>query len=73
MAEKTPVPKKPRKTPWTKRRIYAAMNAITLMLAGADHEGGWHPDVKREDLEGALQRLQQMDDEIAARAAAKRS
>lgn len=41
------------------RRINAALSAVAAMLAGEDNEGDWPEDVTREDLEGALKRLQE--------------
>lgn len=46
-----------RKTPWTKRRLDAVINAVTAMLAGEEGEGDWAPDNKAEDLRAGLNRL----------------
>lgn len=42
---------------FTARRIAAAMNAITAMLAGEEGEGDWLPDITAADLEGAAAAL----------------
>lgn len=34
-------------------RLRAMENALSAMLAGADHEGDWCPSVSRDDMEAA--------------------
>lgn len=48
-----------RKTPWTKKRLHAAINALTAMLAGEEGEGDWDPANSEDDMRAALHRLQE--------------
>lgn len=41
------------KARWSKRRIKAALSAISAMLAGEEGAGDWPEYVTRADLEGA--------------------
>lgn len=47
---------------WSIRRINAAQNAISAMLAGEDQAGDWSEEVTRADLEGALAALAEMEE-----------
>ncbi len=51
-----------RRTPWTKKRLDAVINAVTAMLAGEEGEGDWDPSHSSDDLNAGLERLQQERD-----------
>lgn len=54
--------------PWTVKRLNAAINALTAMLAGEEGEGDWDPDHSADDMNAALTRLQEERDRLLERA-----
>lgn len=51
---------------WTRRKLEAAISAISAMLAGEEGKGDWPPEVRARDLEGAKTMLYQVLDTFPA-------
>ena len=56
-----------RKTPWTKKRLRAVINAVTAIMAGEEGEGDWNPENSTSDMEAGLRRLQEELEAMKAR------